>query len=296
MKKVLVTGGAGFVGSNLVNRLIDLNIETIVIDNLSSGKRHNVNQKAKFYNGDIINKKLLIKISKGCDLIFHLAAMTNIQQSIAYPSECIKNNIIGTSNVIEACLINNLRLVFASSCAIYPLNYNKKINENVITNPITPYAISKKISEDLILFYKNKLKQYTILRCFNIYGKGQNPNSIYSAVIPKFIDLAKKNRFLSIYNDGSQCRDFIDVRDVVNIYIKSSTKKINGIFNVGTGKTTKIKDLAKYIIKKIGKGKIRKGKKNFLDAKYSCADIAKIKKVLKYPNKFSLKKGLLSLI
>ena len=134
MKKALVTGGAGFVGSNLVNKLIEKKIETIVIDNLSSGKKKNLNKKAKFIKGNILNKNLLTKISKNCDVIFHLAAMTNIQESIKDPKNCIKCNIEVTLNVIDACLKNNSKLVFASSSAVYPLQGKKKFDEKIIKN------------------------------------------------------------------------------------------------------------------------------------------------------------------
>ena len=126
MKKVLVTGGAGFVGSHLVNELIKKKIIVNVIDNLSTGKKKNINKKAIFFKGDIRDKKILKKAISGCDTVYHLAAKTHLQESISKPSECIEINVTGTANIIEECLKKKISIIYASSCSLYPLNYKKK--------------------------------------------------------------------------------------------------------------------------------------------------------------------------
>tara|TARA_A100001011_G_C14297943_1_gene839365 strand:+ start:2012 stop:2902 length:891 start_codon:yes stop_codon:yes gene_type:complete len=296
MKKIIVTGGAGFVGSYLVREFTKKNYKVIVVDNLSEGKKRAIDKKAHFFKKDILDKKFLFKISKNCDAIFHLAAMTNIQKSIRYPKKCMEINLKGTKNVVDACILNNCNLIFASSSAVYPINYKKKITESIKTNPLSPYGISKREAEKFILLRKKKLPQYSILRFFNIYGKGQNPNSFYSSVIPKFLKQAKNNGILKINNDGNQSRDFININDVIKIYKKIYYKRLSGVFNVGSSKAIKINFLANYIVKKIGKGKIVKGYNRMYDAFYSCASTSKLRKKIKYQISYNLKKGIDSML
>ncbi len=156
MKKIIVTGGAGFVGSYLVREFTKKNYKVIVVDNLSEGKKRAIDKKAHFFKKDILDKKFLFKISKNCDAIFHLAAMTNIQKSIRYPKKCMEINLKGTKNVVDACILNNCNLIFASSSAVYPINYKKKITESIKTNPLSPYGISKREAEKFILLRKKK--------------------------------------------------------------------------------------------------------------------------------------------
>ena len=275
MKKVLVTGGAGFVGSHLVNALVKKKIIVNVIDNLSTGKKKNLNKKAFFFKGDIRDKKILKKAINDCDTVFHLAAKTHLQESISKPSDCIEINVTGTANIIEECLKKKISIIYASSCSLYPLNYKKKISEKDPIKPSTPYALSKYLSEELLNFYsiKNKLRT-CILRCFNIYGPNQTSNGFYSAVIPIFIKNAKKNNFLVLNNKGSQKRDFVYVEDVVNAYISCGMKKIKGTYNIGSGKSISIKNLANIIIKICKKGSKKNGPNLSFDAKYSCSDIS----------------------
>ncbi len=293
MKKVLVTGGAGFVGSHLVNGLIEKKIKVNIIDNLSTGKKKNLNKKAFFFEGDIRNKKILNRAIKGCDTVYHLAAKTHLQESIAKPSECIEINVTGTANIIEECLKKKIAIVYASSCSLYPLNYNKKISEKDAINPSTPYALSKYLSEELLNFYsqRNKLKT-CILRCFNIYGPNQNNNGFYSAVIPIFIKNAKKNNFLILNNTGSQKRDFVYVSDVVDAYIACGIKKIQGTYNIGSGKSISIKNLANKIIKICKKGLKKNGPNLSFDAKFSCSDISLAFKKFNFKPRIKLEEGI----
>ena len=297
MKKVLITGGAGFIGSNLCDFLLKKNFDITVFDNLSYGKLSNIPKKIKFFKIDIRNKKLLKKNFKNFNFVIHLAAMPILQQAINNPKKCIDINLIGTQNILELCLQKNSKLIFASTCAVYPIDLKKKAKENASGNLNNPYSISKFASENLISFYvqQKKLKS-VILRFFNVYGKKQNPDSQYSGVIAKFIKNSKKNLNLELYNNGEQKRDFINVRDICEAIYKCFNYKNFDIFNVGTGRDVKIKDLANIIVKYSKKGKIKKGKKISFDAMYSCANINKIRREMNFSPKITLEKGIQDLI
>ena len=297
MKKVLITGGAGFIGSNLCKFLLKKKFDITVFDNLSSGRLSNIPKKIKFVKIDIRDKKLLKKNFKNFRYVVHLAAMPILQQAIDNPKECIDINLIGTQNILEFCLKKNSKLIFASTCAVYPLDLKIKANENSSGKLINPYSISKFASENLIGFYaKQKKLKSVILRFFNVYGRNQNPNSQYSAVVAKFIKNSKRNLNLELYNNGEQKRDFINVDDICKAIFRSFNHKNFDVFNVGTGHAVKIKDLAKIIVKYSKKGKIIKGKKTSFDAMYSCANINRIKKKMKFSPKISLKEGIKNLL
>lgn len=297
MQKVLITGGAGFIGSNLSNYLIGKNYDVIVLDNLSTGKKINLNKKVKFIKGDIRDKEIVRKAGKKVKFIFHLAAKSALQETIKKPKECFETNINGTINVLDVAIQNNSKVIFSSTCAVYPLNNRSLLNEKKIENLETPYAIAKKTAEDLIRFYtiKKGLKA-TIVRFFNVYGPKQSIRNSYSAVIPLFINLAKKNKNLVLNNGGKQSRDFIHVDDIcLGLYKAAKFPKFD-IFNLGTGKATKIKEVARVIIKILNKGKIKVKKGISFDANFSCANTQKAKKILKFKSQISLEKGILDLI
>lgn len=297
MRKILVTGGAGFIGSHLVNKLIENKFEVNVLDNLSTGNTKNINKKSNFIKGDIRDKKILKKALSNCDIVYHLAAKTHLQESIINPSECIEINVTGTANIIEICLQKKIKIIFASSCSLYPLNYHKKISENVNINPITPYAMSKYLSEKLLNFYSSKNNLETcILRCFNVYGKNQNSKSFYSAVIPKFIKNASEKKNLILNNAGLQKRDFVHVDDVVRAYIDCGLKKIRGTYNIGSGNSISIKRLANIIVKIFKNGKIKNGPTLNYDAKYSCANISLAKKNFNFKTKIKLEEGIKNIL
>jgi len=297
MKKALITGGAGFIGSNLCEFLLKKKYKVNVIDDLSSGNKTNLPKKVNFFLGDINDKNILYKSSKNCSVIFHLAAKSTLQESLKNPYECVKTNILGTSNIIERCINNKSKIIFASSCAVYPLNLKKKLREIDINNAETPYGQSKITCENLINFYvSTKVIKGSNLRFFNVYGPNQNPKSIYSAVIPKFIKRAKENKYLELNNFGMQSRDFIHVNDVCIALFKAANNKKSGTFNVGTGKSIKIKDLALLVIDIIKKGKIKNKKSLKFDAIHSCANVNKTKRILNFKSKVELKEGIKELI
>ena len=279
-KSALVIGGAGFIGHHLAKLLTLKNFKVGVLDNLSSGNKKNILKTSYFYHEDILDRNILNNIIKKYDSIFHLAAKVELQESIINPTKTFQNNIVGTSNIVEACIKNKKKLLFASSCSVYPLYEHKRFKENDKTFPSSPYSISKKSSENIINYYSKRGKlNAVILRCFNVYGEKQNSKSTYAAVIPKFIANAKNNNKLKLNNGGKQSRDFVYVNDVCRSYLILNNLKRTGTYNIGSGIPTKIKDLAKIIIKIVGKGKISIGNNLKDDAKFSCANINKIKKI-----------------
>ena len=290
MKKVLITGGAGFIGHHLANELIDLNFKVNILDNLSTGKKSNIPKKSLFFFGDVNDKKLLNKASNNCNIIFHLAACTELQKSIFKPEQTLQDNLISTLNIIKICMKKKIKLIFASSCSIYDLKASAKLIENKNINPKNPYAMSKYFSEELIRFYSQNFKlKYNILRFFNVYGKNQNSKGDYAAVIPKFIKSAKKNQILYLHNNGSQTRDFVHVKDIVKALILTIPTKSDLTVNIGSGKSITIRNLAKMIINKFNSGKIKKGLDLKSDAKFSCANLTKANKYLNFKPSYTIK-------
>ena len=294
MKNVLVTGGAGFVGHHLVDRLISIGYKVTVVDNLSSGKISRVHEKADFIEGDINNKDLLVMLMKNCEYVFHLAAFIQLQESIKKPIDCFNNNINGTINVIMSAIENKVKkILFASSSSVYPLESNQPLYEDMKLEGESPYAMSKIICEKLIEFYcKNSQTSYCSLRCFNIYGRGQDINSDYAAVIPKFILLSKKGDDLPLYNGGKQTRDFINVEDVIEAYIDLAKSNFSGVFNVGSGKEISIKNIAEKIISIENKSKMVEKPMLKGDALRSLADISKINEKIGFTPKINLDEAL----
>ena len=295
--KVLVTGGAGFVGHHLVNKLIKKGYDVSVIDDLSAGQKKRINNSVNFVQGDIRDSKALDLALEGCEVIFHLAARVEQQKSLEDPADCTSVNVTGTANLIKIAIKKNIKkLIFASSCAVYPLNPKHSLNESVNTIGSTPYSISKIAGEDLIRFYSETSHvKSSVLRFFNIYGPGQKADSVYSAVIPTFINLAKKGLDLPLNGGGTQTRDFIHISDVVNAYIVFLEKDIEGTYNIGTGKETSILELAKIIIDFEKKSKILDKIPIQGDASKSLANMTKTLNETKFSSLIDIRQGLRSL-
>ena len=294
--KILVTGGAGFIGSHISEKLIEKGYEVIIFDDFSTGKKENVPKKAKIIVGSVINKNELEKAVKGVDYVFHLAAMVSVPLSFQKKDECFKINIDGTRNVLDASLKNKVKkVIFSSSAAIYGDNKNLPLNEKEPYSSLSPYAESKIEGEKLCIEYQKKGLDTCSLRYFNVYGKRQDPKSPYSGVISIFAEKAKNNEEISIFGDGSQTRDFVNVNDVALANILAM-EKLTGIYNVATGKEVTIKELAQTIIKiQKSKSKIIFKEKREGDIEKSLADIEKIKKQGFTP-KISLIQGLKELL
>jgi nucleoside-diphosphate-sugar epimerase len=278
--KVFVSGGAGFIGSNLCNMLDNLGYEVIAADNLDFGKKSNLKNNIKFKRINILDKKKLFRAVKGCEIIFHLAAKTSVPESIIDPNKYFLNNIEGTFNILESARINKIKyVVFSSSAAVYG-NNSPPLKESFILNPKSPYALSKKIGEELCRYYfENYNINCACLRYMNIYGPKQRNDSPYSGVISIILKCMISNKEFKMYGNGNQKRDFVFVDDVARANIFFSKNKGFGIYNIGSGKKVSINEIIKIIEKTSGKNvKIKKMPKRIGDIKDSYADISKTKK------------------
>lgn len=298
-KCVIVTGGAGFIGSNLVFAL-EKNNTVKVIDNLSTGYHKNIkdlinNNQIEFIKGTITNLNFLKKTFKDADYVFHLAAISSVPRSIIDPIKCNKVNIEGTLNVLMAARDNNVKkVIYSSSSSVYGDTPTLPKKEEMKPCPLSPYAVGKLTSEYYCQVFTNVYGLSTIcLRYFNIYGPRQDKLSEYAAVIPKFITLISNNKSPIIFGDGKQTRDFTYVEDAVNANILAAKSKETGVFNIAYGKRISINDLAKIIMKITGK-KLKPVYKESRpgDILHSLADILKAKQKLGYLPKIPIEKGL----
>jgi len=249
MRKVIVTGGAGFIGSHLVDSLIKQNIKVIILDNCSTGKTKNINPKACYMNLDIttIDPKSLLNEETDIDTIFHLAAKTTVQESIDKPKYYNRINVGGTLNILElAKNLNVKRVIFSSSSSVYG-NAKTPTSETHPLNPLSPYALNKLIGEQYCKLYSEVYNIDTVcLRYFNVYGDRMN-NEGYKLVFPIFKEQMLNNKPLTINNDGEQRRDFIHVNDIVraNILVAKHINNFKGdIYNVGNGENYSINEIA----------------------------------------------------
>ena len=253
-KKALVTGGAGFIGSHLVDALLSAGCEVVVIDNLSTGRHHNlkhIKERITFHKADIRDQELLIKVSNGCDAIFHLAAVVSVPQTVENPVESAMVNEMGTIYVLEAARKNNIkRVVLSSSCAVYGDDPEIPKHEMMMPKPQSPYAVQKLAGEYYARLYHDLYGIETVcLRYFNVYGPRQDPSSPYSGVISIFMTKAVDKAIPLIYGDGNQYRDFIFVEDVVraNLLAAKEANATGNILNIGTGHFIRIHQLWKMI-------------------------------------------------
>jgi len=338
MSKFLVTGGAGFIGSHIVDALMADGHEVVVLDNFSSGKLENlIVNPTQLVEGDIRDAETCLKAAEGCDGIFHEAALVSVPDSINRPRDNHDINITGTLNVLEAARVNGVkRVVFASSAAIYGDNPELPKHEEMLPEPKSPYAMAKLTGEYYLKVYAECFGLETVaLRYFNVFGPRQDPSSMYSGVISIFSERIAKGLPITIYGDGEQTRDFINVADVVSANLLAmttvkivqdveavktegdiSTSTFNegsarfnehsvstcgsaafNVFNVATGKSTSLLSLLENVEAVVGQTVER----NFLpvrngDIQHSRADISKARNILGYTPGVELKEGLGKLI
>ncbi|MGD9605330.1 MAG: NAD-dependent epimerase/dehydratase family protein [Bacilli bacterium] len=302
MSKFLVTGGAGFIGSEICHLLISLNHEVTVLDNLSSGHLENINDllhfdSFHFIKGDISDFQVCLKASKDVSYIIHQAALVSVPRSIEEPLLNNETNITGFVNILEAARINHVKkVVYASSSAVYGDNQDEIKTEERLGNVLSPYALSKKTNEEYAHLYQRLYNLATVgLRYFNVYGEKQDPSSVYSGVISIFFKKALEKQPLTIYGNGLITRDFVNVLDVAkaNLLACLCDKAENGVYNIGTGNQVTIKDLALLVLKvmdlelPINYRQARVG-----DILFSCADVDKAKNDLGFVANISLEDGL----
>ena len=248
--KFAVTGGAGFIGSHLVKKLIGENHQVIVIDNFHTGKEENLKQIIKcieIQKTDIRDFDQLKKTLKKVDGVFHKAALTTVPESFIKPEEYNDVNVVGTDNVFKIAKEYNLKVVYASSSSVYGNTEKIPIKEDFPRNPINPYGKTKLDDEYLAEKYSSENLDVIGLRYFNVYGIGQTGS--YAGVITQFLNRLNENKPPIINGEGNQIRDFVYVKDVAQanlVAMKSNVKK--GFFNIGSGKTISIKKLAEIMI------------------------------------------------
>ncbi len=299
MKTVLVTGGAGFLGSHLSERLLKEGFQVRILDNFSSGRQENLshlkNSFLEVVEGDVRDREKVEGAVKGVDFIFHLAALTSVPLSLKEPSLCEEVNVLGSLNLIEAAVRKKVKkFVFSSSSAVYGEAKELPVKEEFPLNPLSPYALSKLTVEKYLEFYFPDLASVS-LRFFNVFGSRQDPTSEYAAVIPRFISQLKEGRELTVYGDGEQTRDFLYVSDAVESFILAL--KVNfaspAVFNIGAGRKVSISELIAILEEIAGKkAEVRYLPSRPGDIKHSQADISRAKRLLGFKPRFSLYEGL----
>ena len=298
MTKSLVTGGAGFIGSNLVDLLVKTKHKVIVLDNFSTGRRsnlsHQIKKNVKIIKIDISNSKNLDKHFAGVDYVFHLAGIADIVPSIENPNKYFNSNVIGTLNVAQAAKKANIKkFVYAASASCYGIPDKFPIKENTKINPMYPYAFTKWQAEELIMHWA-KIYNFPAIsfRFFNAYGPRSRTSGAYGAVFGVFLAQKLANKPLTIVGNGNQTRDFIHVYDLVRGIVKAAlSNRVRKIYNIGGGKEIKVNKIAKLIGgKKIHIPK-RPGEPN-----RSLADISKIKKDLNWQPKIKIEEGVKDLL
>lgn len=306
----LVTGGAGFIGSNIVEELLRRGYPVRVLDNFSTGKKENLDFSPSFHRdisssleiieGDIREKKDLQKALRGVDVVLHQAALRSVPRSIDDPMSTNEVNITGTLNLLlEAKKAGTKRVVYASSSSVYGDSKLLPQKETQKTSPISPYATSKLAAEDYCRVFAKTYGLETIsLRYFNVFGPRQNPESKYAAVIPKFIESAIKGKPLEVHGDGKQSRDFSYISNVVSANIlaafaPSSVAKDGEVFNVACGESHSLLDIIK-ILEKITARKLLRihTEPRAGDVRRTWADISKAKRLLKYKVLVDFEEGL----
>jgi nucleoside-diphosphate-sugar epimerase len=301
MSHYLVTGGAGFIGSNIVRKLVEMGEQITVVDNLVTGRKENIApylNKITFIQKDLADENVAMEATRGIDYVLHQAAIPSVPRSIDNPIDTNNANINATLALLVACKENNVkRLVYASSSSIYgDQDPSHPKTETMPVRPKSPYGLQKYAAEKYCLLFNELYGLETIcLRYFNVFGPNQDPTSEYAAVIPRFILAILKNESPTIFGDGKTSRDFTYVENNVmaNITAATSEDGVGEVFNIAMGNSISLSDLVNTINKLLGKNI----KPNHLtertgDIKHSWADISKAEKLLGYTPAISFEQGL----
>ena len=294
----LVTGGAGFIGSNLVDSLVKKGHKVIILDNFVTGRKSNINHhkksNVKIIKIDISSNKKIEKYFKNIDFVFHMAGLADIVPSIENPEEYFKANVLGTLNIIQAAKKANIKkFIYAASASCYGIPDKFPTKENATINTMYPYAFTKWQAEELIMHWA-KIYNFPAIsvRFFNAYGPRSRTSGAYGAVFGVFLAQKLANKPLTIVGNGNQTRDFIHVYDLVNGIIKAaSSNKVGKIYNIGGGKEVKVNKITKLIGGKKVHIPKRPGEPN-----RSLADISKIKKDLNWQPKIKIEEGVKNLL
>ena len=298
MKKCIITGGCGFIGSHLAEKLIQLGYKVIIFDNLSNGNLRNIEKiknKITFVKCDISNIGKNSKYFKNVSIVFHLAALADIVPSIQKPEEYFNSNVKGTLNILQLSRKFKIKkFVYAASSSCYGIPKKYPTSENEKINPIYPYAVTKKMGEDLVLKWADIYKlNVTSLRFFNIYGVRSRTSGTYGAMFGVFLAQKINNSPLTIVGDGKQKRDFLNVKDAVNAIIKSSKLKKNKlILNIGSGKCYSVNYIASLIC---DKERVKLPKRPG-EPDITWSNISKAKKILNWSPSVKIEDGIKELI
>lgn len=302
-KKVVVTGGVGFIGSHLAEELAQRDYQVMIVDDLSTGRMRNIEPLLKernvgFIQGTITDLPLLQRLFSDVDYVFHQAAIPSVPRSIEDPKASHEVNTTGTLNVLLASRDHQVsKVIYASSASVYGDTQTLPKREDMVPNPLSPYAATKLAGECYCRVFQEVYGLPTVcLRYFNIYGPRQDPSSQYAAVIPRFIERVSKGSPPVIFGDGEQTRDFTFVKDAVDANIRAAEGDATGIFNIGRCESVSINRLAELIIELVG-GSVKPvyEKPNPGDVKHSLADISRAR-TFGYEPKVSLEEGLREII
>ncbi|PIF48651.1 UDP-glucose 4-epimerase [Pseudomonas sp. 29] len=298
---ILITGGAGFIGSHLTDSLLAKGYAVRILDDLSTGKLSNLpnaNPNVQFIEGDVANADVVTQAVTGCQAVVHLAAVASVQASVDDPVRTHQSNFIGTLNVCEAMRVANVkRIVFASSAAVYGNNgEGQPIGEETPKAPLTPYASDKLASEYYLDFYRRQHAQEPVVfRFFNIFGPRQDPSSPYSGVISIFSEQAQKGLPITVFGDGEQTRDFVYVEDLVKVLVQAIELPHveEGAINVGMNQTTTLNQMLEALSEVVGGlptvsySQARSG-----DIRHSRANNQRLVKRFTLPKQTTMKEGL----
>jgi UDP-glucose 4-epimerase len=290
-QKYLITGGAGFIGTNVVETLVAEGHEVVVVDDLSAGDAKRLPPTVAFHQLDIRDTAALTELCRGIDIIVHLAALPRVQFSIDEPVVTYAVNVTGTVSVLEAARSASVkRIVFAASSAVYGDQETLPLSINLPAQPKSPYALHKYIGEEMMRLWSVVYGVETVsLRFFNVYGPHLDPDGPYALVIGRFLKLAMAQEPLTITGDGEQTRDFVYVGDVVSAIVKASVSKNVGrgeVLNIGSGEQTSIKDLALMISSDCTHVPAR------LEPKHTVADISLTQEYLSWQPTITLEVGI----
>ncbi len=285
--KILITGGAGFIGSHLVDRIVAMGDQVRVLDDLSTGKRENLaraGNAVEFVEGDIQERGTVMRCMRGMDTVVHLAAIASVQASIDDPVRTHQVNFDWRLHLLEASLRAGVkRFMYACSAAVYGDTASIPVSEDAAPNPLSPYAVDKLTGEYYLLYYHRKYHlPATSLRFFNVYGPRQDPSSPYSGVISIFVDRLQRNQPVTVFGDGAQTRDFVYVADLAELLARAAhgSEGVGEVLNVGTGMRHSLLELLDHLEKLSGKKIERRYEPPRLgDIQHSCADISRLKRV-----------------